>query len=60
MIREIIKNESFLSQRAEPATAEDLSAGLDLLETLKAHKHECTGRLPVPFLDLQVKTPEFH
>lgn len=43
VIREIIKNESFLSQKAEPATAEDLSTGLDLLETLQAHKHECVG-----------------
>ena len=38
MIREICKDEFFLSQKAEPATADDLSVAQDLLDTLAAHK----------------------
>lgn len=33
----------FLSQKAEPAALEDLSAATDLLETLEAHKEGCVG-----------------
>ena len=33
MIRDICKDEIFLSQKAEPATAEDLQTAADLLET---------------------------
>ena len=43
MIREICKNEMFLSQKAAPATPEDLPAAADLLETLIAHKDGCVG-----------------
>ena len=43
MIRDIMKDEAFLSQKAESATAEDLSAAEDLLETLQAHKDGCVG-----------------
>ena len=43
MVREICKNEAFLAQKAEPATAEDLSVAQDLLETLIAHKEGCVG-----------------
>ena len=43
MIRQICKNEAFLAQKAEPATAEDLSVAQDLLETLTAHKDGCVG-----------------
>ncbi|MPN37128.1 Peptide deformylase [bioreactor metagenome] len=43
MIREICKDEVFLSQKAEPATADDLSVAEDLLETLKVHKDGCVG-----------------
>ena len=43
MIREICKDEAFLAQKAEPATAEDLSVAQDLLETLIAHKEGCVG-----------------
>ena len=43
MIREICKDEAFLSQRAEPATVDDLSVAQDLLETLKAHREGCVG-----------------
>ena len=43
MIREICKNEAFLAQKAEPATADDLVVARDLLETLAAHKDGCVG-----------------
>lgn len=43
MIKEIIKDEAFLAQVAEPATPEDVSVGDDLIDTLKAHQHECVG-----------------
>ena len=43
MIREICKDEAFLAQKAEPATADDLGAAQDLLETLVAHKDGCVG-----------------
>ena len=43
MIREICKNEAFLAQKAEPATADDLVVAQDLLETLTAHKDGCVG-----------------
>ncbi len=43
MIREICKDEAFLSQKAEPATKDDLQVAADLLETLKAHKDGCVG-----------------
>ena len=43
MIRDICKNETFLAQKAEPATMEDLSVAADLLETLEHHKEGCVG-----------------
>lgn len=43
MLREICKDEAFLSQRAEPATVDDLSVAQDLLETLEAHREGCVG-----------------
>lgn len=43
MIREICKDEFFLVQKSEPATADDLSVAQDLLETLEAHKDDCVG-----------------
>lgn len=43
MIREIVKDQIFLSQKAVEATKEDISIGFDLLETLKAHEDECVG-----------------
>lgn len=43
MIREICKDEAFLAQKAEPATAADLPLAQDLLETLIAHKDGCVG-----------------
>ena len=43
MVREIMKDIAFLSQKAEPATPEDLPVAADLLETLQAHKAGCVG-----------------
>ena len=43
MIREICKDEFFLSQKSEPATTDDLSVAQDLLDTLAAHKDGCVG-----------------
>ena len=43
MIREICKDEFFLSQKPEPATADDLAIAQDLLDTLAAHKDGCVG-----------------
>ena len=43
MIREIMRDEMFLSQKAEPATLEDLPVAQDLLDTLVANKERCVG-----------------
>lgn len=43
MIKEIVKDNFFLSQVAEKATKEDLYIGTDLKDTLQAHLHECVG-----------------
>ena len=43
MVREICKDEAFLAQKAEPATADDLVVAQDLLDTLAAHKEGCVG-----------------
>ncbi len=43
MIRDIMKDEAFLSQKAEPAAPDDLPAAQDLLDTLAAHKDGCVG-----------------
>ena len=43
MIRDICKDEFFLAQKAEPATAADLEIAQDLLDTLAAHKDGCVG-----------------
>ena len=43
MIREIMRDEAFLSQKAEPATQDDLSVAQDLLDTLEANKDRCVG-----------------
>ena len=43
MIREICRDEAFLSQKAQPATLDDLSTAQDLLDTLAAHKSGCVG-----------------
>ena len=43
MIRDICKDETFLAQKAEPATPDDLPVAADLLETLEHHKAGCVG-----------------
>lgn len=43
MIREICRDETFLAQKAAPATADDLATAQDLLDTMIAHKDGCVG-----------------
>ena len=43
MVCKICKDEAFLAQKAEPATADDLGVAQDLLDTLAAHKDGCVG-----------------
>ena len=43
MIREICRDETFLAQKAAPATPDDLATAQDLLDTLTAHKDGCVG-----------------
>ena len=43
MVREIVKDVFFLSQKSTPATADDLDVAQDLLDTLTAHKDGCVG-----------------
>ena len=43
MIRDICKDENFLSQRGETALPADLGIAQDLLDTLRAHKDGCVG-----------------
>ena len=38
-----MKDETFLSQKAEPAAPADLSVAQDLLDTLDAHRDGCVG-----------------
>ena len=43
MIRDICKDEAFLTQKAEPAVQDDIHIAVDLLETLEHHKDDCVG-----------------
>ena len=43
MVRDICRDEGFLAQKAEAATAADLPVADDLLETLIAHQDGCVG-----------------
>ena len=43
MVCDICKDTVFLAQKAAPATAEDLGAAQDLLDTLAAHRDGCVG-----------------
>lgn len=43
MVKDIMKDETFLARKSMPATKGDRQIGLDLLDTLKAHSHECVG-----------------
>lgn len=43
MVREIYKDQFFLSQKCVPATPGDLPVATDLLDTLQAHQAGCVG-----------------
>lgn len=43
MVKEIVKDIMFLSQKAEKATEKDKYIANDLLDTLKANKDRCVG-----------------
>jgi len=43
MIRPIMKDPMFLARKSVPAGKEDLPIAQDLLDTLRAHAHECVG-----------------
>ena len=43
MVCEICRDEAFLAEKAEPASAEDLGTARDLLDTMIAHKDGCVG-----------------
>ena len=43
MVRDIIKDTIFLSQKSQPAVLADLPLAQDLLDTLAAHQDHCVG-----------------
>lgn len=43
MIKEIMKDQFFLCQKAMPATIDDVQSAMDLVDTLKAHEGDCVG-----------------
>ena len=43
MVKPIMRDVLFLGQKSEPATKEDLQVGIDLQDTLTAHREECVG-----------------
>ena len=43
MVREICRDQFFLSRKSEPASAEDWPIAFDLVETLLAHQAGCVG-----------------
>ena len=43
MVREVCRDVLFLSQKAEPATKDDMQVVQDLLDTLKANEAGCVG-----------------
>lgn len=43
MIKEIVRDVFFLSQKSEPATKDDLQTGRDLQDTLQANRERCVG-----------------
>lgn len=66
MIKPIMRVELFLKQPSEPATEADAQVGVDLLDTLAAHSHECVGMAAnmigvrkriIVFTDSRGKTP---
>ncbi len=43
MVKPLVHDPLFLAQKSEPATAGDMQAAVDLLETLMAHRLDCVG-----------------
>ena len=43
MVKEIVRDASFLALPSEPAGPDDLAAAQDLLDTLAAHRDGCVG-----------------
>ena len=43
MVRDIMRDETFLAQKADPATPGDLPVAKDLLDTLTANQSRCVG-----------------
>ena len=43
MIKPIVKDIFFLSQKSEVATKQDLPVGQDLMDTLRANQNHCAG-----------------
>lgn len=43
MVKPIVKDTIFLSQKSEDATESDKQVVIDLMDTLKAHSEECVG-----------------
>ena len=43
MVKEIMRDPFFLTQKSVPASKDDLQVGRDLMDTLKAHREGCVG-----------------
>ena len=43
MVKQIVRDVFFLSQKSEPATKDDLQIGRDLQDTLQANREKCVG-----------------
>lgn len=43
MIKNIVRDVMFLSQKSEPATKDDMQVAIDLQDTLKANRERCVG-----------------
>ena len=43
MVKPLMHDPMFLSQKSQPATADDLQTAQDLLDTLTANKERCVG-----------------
>lgn len=43
MVKPIVKDTIFLSQKSENATEADIAVAVDLMDTLRTHANECVG-----------------
>ena len=43
MVKPIVRDVFFLSQKSEPATKADINIGYDLMDTLRANRERCVG-----------------